>query len=338
MNNLALEQKNNRLLYRKLFKKAQYSIKQQLDDVKNIYFCKNNKNCCKLRYSDLSPVEVYEASLNGDFDSCEFMKLFVPYGADFDFVYGKENNIDISLNHSFAQNVDSGYVKLINEKIKTDKYFYYCKNLTKENTCTKNESVCFVKNNFAQDLLTVFPEGCGYRQWQKLALDKIENIIIKDIKDKIAEISSEREKFHCKKTGTCCRLACSKFGYEELKQKAQSGDDYARQFVSVFVPYPNIDEPEVIFPDYVQLVHRSLDKDEKLYFYHCPHVSNDNLCTIYENRPQICRDFPHDVLAILPYNCGYYHWKESCETTAMLLYAMIEIAEYYKKSLETLLV
>ncbi len=28
----------------------------------------------------------------------------------------------------------------------------------------------------------------------------------------------------------------------------------------------------------------------------CPHLKDDNLCAIYENRPQICRDYAADWL------------------------------------------
>jgi Fe-S-cluster containining protein len=31
----------------------------------------------------------------------------------------------------------------------------------------------------------------------------------------------------------------------------------------------------------------------------CPHLTDDNLCAVYENRPQICRDYAADWLCDL---------------------------------------
>ena len=49
-----------------------------------------------------------------------------------------------------------------------------------------------------------------------------------------------------------------------------------------------------------------IDNNESgYYFYHCPRVTKDNRCPDYENRPQICRDFPDNPLAFLPLSCGF---------------------------------
>jgi Fe-S-cluster containining protein len=154
---------------------------------------------------------------------------------------------------------------------------------------------------------------------------------------KLKEIDLYRSQFSCKKTGTCCKLASSEFSYEELKEKAQNGDNFASQFTSIFIPYKNIEEAKKVFPDYMEVVNDYMDSDEKIYFYHCPHITEDNLCSIYEDRPQICSDFPNNPLAILPPNCGFCEWKEEVIVATMLLHALIEICDFNIKKIEAAL-
>ena len=87
----------------------------------------------------------------------------------------------------------------------------------------------------------------------------------------------------------------------------------------------------------MDLVKQTLDEDENIYFYHCPHLSSENTCTIYEKRPEICRDFPDNPLSILPTTCGFYEWKEEVSVAAMLLHALIEILEFNQEKLEIIL-
>jgi Fe-S-cluster containining protein len=122
-----------------------------------------------------------------------------------------------------------------------------------------------------------------------------------------------------------------------LQQKAKNNDNFATQFVSIFIPYENQEEAKKIYPEYVEMLEEKLGKDEKVYFYHCPHLDENNLCTQYDKRPDICRDFPNNPLSILPDWCGYCQWKEETEILAMTLHALVNISEFYKEKLENVI-
>lgn len=147
------------------------------------------------------------------------------------------------------------------------------------------------------------------------------------------KILEYRKNFSCACCGACCKLACSEFSPDELKQKAQNNDNFAKQFLSVFVPYKNEEEAQKVYPEYFELL-KIKASDEKVYFYHCPKVTENNRCPDYENRPQICKDFPDNPLSFLPKNCGYTKWKEEVENTALKLHAMFEIVDFYKAKLK----
>lgn len=156
--------------------------------------------------------------------------------------------------------------------------------------------------------------------------------IPKDVKRKWMQMSSYRDNFNCVGCATCCKLACSEFSYDELKQKAQNGDNFATQFVSIFIPYEDENEPKKIYPEYFELLQEKLE-GEKVYFYHCPKLTEENRCSDYENRPQICRDFPDNPLSLLPTACGFCQWKSEVEPTALMLHSMLEIVGFYKEKL-----
>lgn len=170
------------------------------------------------------------------------------------------------------------------------------------------------------------PESIG-QQWQKEVLALLENDVSKEVYRKLNEVLAYRTKFNCVGCATCCNLACSEFSPEELKQKAQNGDNFARQFLSVFIPYDSKEEARKIYPEYIELLEKNKEYD--VYFYHCPKLTTDNRCSDYENRPQICRDFPDNPLSILPKSCGYKKWKDEVEPVALMLHAMVEIIDFY---------
>lgn len=163
--------------------------------------------------------------------------------------------------------------------------------------------------------------------WQKNTLDLLQNNISKEIYRKLNEILAYRTKFKCVGCATCCNLACSEFSPEELKQKAQNGDNFAKQFLSVFIPYNSKEEARKVYPEYIELLEKNKEYD--VYFYHCPKLTEDKRCPDYENRPQICRDFPDNPLSILPSACGYKKWKEEVEPIALMLHSMVEIIDFY---------
>lgn len=157
--------------------------------------------------------------------------------------------------------------------------------------------------------------------------------ILKDAINRWVKILEYRGFFSCAGCAACCKLACSEFSPEELKQKAKSGDGFAQQFTSVFLPYENESDAQNIYPEYFELL-KNKTPDEKVYFYHCPKVTEDNRCPDYENRPQICKDFPDNPITFLPKTCGFNKWKEEVEPTALMIRAIAEIVDYYKEKIK----
>ena len=74
--------------------------------------------------------------------------------------------------------------------------------------------------------------------------------------------------------------------------------------------------------------------EKKYYFYHCPKLNECKRCSDYENRPQICRDFPDNPLSILPKSCGFYEWRKEVEPVALMLHSMLEIIDYYTEKIK----
>lgn len=182
-------------------------------------------------------------------------------------------------------------------------------------------------DNLSGDIFDCYDAGSKGRQWQWQVLDMLENDISKEIYRKFQEILAYRNNFSCVGCATCCNLACSEFSPEELKQKAEQGDNFASQFLSVFIPYKSKEEARKVYPEYIAMLDEA--KEDNVYFYHCPKLTADKRCSDYENRPQICRDFPDNPLSILPKACGYKKWKEEVEPVTLMLHSMVEIIEYY---------
>lgn len=169
-------------------------------------------------------------------------------------------------------------------------------------------------------------------EWHQAVLKMFDEEIAKDIFIKWQEILAYRKNFSCKGCATCCNLACSEFSLQELETKRQNGDNFASQFLSVFVPYENKEEARKIYPEYIKMLEDN--KEDEVYFYHCPKLSDCKRCSDYENRPQICRDFPDNPLSILPESCGFYEWKKEVEPIALMCHSMMEIIDFYKQNIQ----
>ncbi len=237
---------------------------------------------------------------------------------------------------------------LQNEIIKTKKiykqlFFNAQDAIDKQLNALKRASLC---NHCKEDceidfnqinLFQKFEKGCRYRFWQEAALNHLENKISKDIYEKIQLIEKRRQCFTCGRCTSCCRLASSEYSYEELKQRAENGDKFSKEFVSVFVPYKSKEEPRKIYPDYIAMIEEKFSDQTEVYFYYCPKLGDDGLCTDYENRPNICRDFPNNPLVALPEKCSYNEWKQEVEIMSLTLHALIDITGFYKEKLKELL-
>ena len=213
-----------------------------------------------------------------------------------------------------------------------DKQLYALKTSALCSHCKQNCDIDFNKINLFQK----FPKNCRYKFWQEAALNILENKISKDIYEKIQLIEKRRQCFSCGRCTSCCKLASSEYSYEELKERAKNGDKFSKEFVSIFIPYKSIEEPRKIYPDYVEMLEKETEDINSIHFYYCPKLGKDGLCTDYENRPDICRDFPNNPLVALPLKCSYNQWKQEVEITALTLHALIDIVGFYKEKLQEL--
>lgn len=153
------------------------------------------------------------------------------------------------------------------------------------------------------------------------------DVLIPNMETEKKNICSTRFNFNCVGCGVCCRFAVSEFSPEQLKEKAQNGDKFASQFIKTFVPYESLKDAKIIFPEYIEMLEKQ--KQSGYYVYHCPKITEDNRCPDYENRPQICRDFPDNPIAFLPKSCGYLWWKLQSESVLLKLNAEAEIINFY---------
>lgn len=186
--------------------------------------------------------------------------------------------------------------------------------------------------NFDGEIFDLYDKNSTGRQWQEKVLEMFEDDISHEIYRKWNEIIEYRNNFECKGCATCCNLACSEFSQQELTKRAQNGDNFAKQFTSIFVPYESKAQAQKVYPEYLELLSKNVEGN--VYFYHCPKLTKDKRCSDYENRPDICRHFPDNPLDILPESCGFYQWKKEVESVCMMLHAMIEIIEYYKERIK----
>ena len=197
-----------------------------------------------------------------------------------------------------------------------------------ENPCT----LCSVNNCKIEkkDIFTIFPSGCAYKDWQAKTLTFLNGEYKQKLKNSYKMIMDKKCNYECSKCGDCCRLAVSEYSYEQLKQRAFRGDKYSKDFVSVFVPYKSEEDAKKANPEYFEMLGELVE--DRTYYYYCPRLQN-NLCSDYEHRPDICKDFPHNPLKLLPSRCSFNEWKNEVSHQAMLLKAKTDIIEFYKQRL-----
>ena len=116
-------------------------------------------------------------------------------------------------------------------------------------------------------------------------------------------------------------------------KKVEEGDKSALEFIETFEPYESYEEAMKLdeatvknIPDYQ---HRT--------FYRCRFIKDgSNLCPRYEERYEVCRQFPSSPWAVTPPGCGFEGWlfKER-EAHKQYIRKLKEDAIYYKAKLQT---
>ena len=119
----------------------------------------------------------------------------------------------------------------------------------------------------------------------------------------------------CNMCGKCCKAITTPYTYEELVELAAQGQEEAKVFVEIFERYSSIDEAKAAVPDHVENILNQLRKntpdldESKVTFYHCPHLTPDNKCSIHSTRPDCCRRAPRNGWSLFPPNCGFKGWQ-----------------------------
>lgn len=144
---------------------------------------------------------------------------------------------------------------------------------------------------------------------------------------------AKRPQHLCHMCGKCCRVVTTSISYAELKQMEQDGDKGAVDFLSLFVPYDSIESARNVDAGVVDNIINRLKSDgsfdeKEITFYGCKYLQDNNLCSRYETRLDLCKHCPSTPWSIVPPGCGFEGW---------LFWQREEIKQKIRKSKEELL-
>lgn len=131
----------------------------------------------------------------------------------------------------------------------------------------------------------------------------------------------------CCNQGSCCKGASPSTPYHQLIKRAVEGDEFARGFFSIMVPYLSHTEAEQVVPGIVERTLIAAEKQdafeskEDVVFYSCRYQTADNRCGVWEDRPQFCRDYPDTPFVVMAPGCAFEGWAKTCKEK---FYAMKE--------------
>jgi len=123
----------------------------------------------------------------------------------------------------------------------------------------------------------------------------------------------------CGMCGRCCKAATPSSPPIALIKKAGQGDSNARDLLNIFEPYESIEEIKKTYPTLVeramQIASKSpkFDSCDQVVFYKCRYLSDKNNCMIYEDRPQLCRDYPDTPFLLMHEECAFKEWSTTCK-------------------------
>jgi Fe-S-cluster containining protein len=120
----------------------------------------------------------------------------------------------------------------------------------------------------------------------------------------------------CKQRGICCQVATFKglmHGAEILAVAANDTTilgEMAKDFLSIFEPYPNAETVIPLAPQFVDQVQTNAKAQgrhpDNVGYFKCRYVQADGRCGVHEDRPSGCRHYPiphHKTL--FHHGCGY---------------------------------
>lgn len=123
----------------------------------------------------------------------------------------------------------------------------------------------------------------------------------------------------CCSNGDCCKGASPSEPYYRLLRRAAQGDEFARNFFSIMVPYASHEEAAQVVPGLVEKTREAALKSDKfpngpddVVFYRCRYLQDNNRCGVHEDRPQFCRDYPDTPFVVMAPGCAFIPWANTC--------------------------
>lgn len=136
----------------------------------------------------------------------------------------------------------------------------------------------------------------------------------------------------CLMCGRCCRVATASVAYDEFKKQAEQGERSAIEFLETFEPYPDVESAKKVDKELVE----NIPDWENRTFYHCRFIKDDNLCSRYLERYDVCKEFPSSPWAVHPPECGFRGWLfQEREAHKKKIRQLKEEAVYYNAMLKT---
>ena len=144
---------------------------------------------------------------------------------------------------------------------------------------------------------------------------------------------AKRPQYLCNMCGKCCRVVTTSIPYKGLLEMSAKGDKGAKDFLSLFVPYESIEAARKVDAEVVDnIINRLIDdgnyREDEITFSGCKYLQDNNLCSRYENRLDLCRHCPSSPWSIVPPGCGFEGW---------LFWQREEIKQKIRRSKEELL-
>jgi len=146
----------------------------------------------------------------------------------------------------------------------------------------------------------------------------------------------------CGQCGVCCLCATPSVSYKKLFERAANGDKFARDFLSLFVPYKNHDEARKISEEIVDRTIKACENGtnkipvEDLVFYRCRYYHFEKKCLIYKDRPELCREYPSSPYQVIHSRCAFYNWSQECKKAYNKIKNDLEQLKKQKRDLENM--
>jgi len=125
------------------------------------------------------------------------------------------------------------------------------------------------------DLIKHNHKAQALKKENRIFFDKLKRLTYKNLDTYFQEVHEEVfEKTDCLSCANCCKTTSPIFYNRDIERLAKHFKIKPGDFIELYL---KIDE----------------DKDYVLRQAPCPFLGTDNYCSVYENRPNACREYPH---------------------------------------------